>query len=123
MVVGTGIDVVRIDRLREALLRHPQRLPRRLFGPSEIEGGGQVERLAQLFAVKEAASKALGTGFQRGLRWHDFEVRLDPGQTTIVLSGAARRRAAELGVSRLTAAVRAVGGFAVGIVSAEGSRP
>ena len=51
MVVGTGIDVVRIDRLRAALLRHPQRLPRRLFGPSEIEGGGQVERLAQRLSV------------------------------------------------------------------------
>ena len=123
MLVGTGIDVVRIDRLRAVLERYPERLPGRLLLPSEIEGGGQAERLAQLFAVKEAASKALGTGFQRGLGWHDFEVRLAAGRATVALSGAARRRAAKLGVSRLTAAVRAVGGYAVGFVSAEGRRP
>lgn len=73
LVVGTGIDIVEIDRLRKALERRP-RLSERLFTPAEMMSCSssrmKFARLAGRFAAKEAIAKALGRPFS----WHDVEI-------------------------------------------------
>ena len=75
MIVGIGVDLVEIERLRQALERHP-RLRRRLFAPDELEsarGPGEIASLAARFAAKEAARKAVGEGAGR-TGWQDARV-------------------------------------------------
>jgi holo-[acyl-carrier protein] synthase len=63
----------------------------------------RFERLAARFAAKEAAMKALGTGWRRGVRWHDFEViNLRSGRPTLELHGAARSIADQMGVTQIS---------------------
>ena len=74
MIVGTGVDIVETERIEEALGRHGFRFVKRLFTPAEMEYcegfKKKAERYAARFAAKEAAFKALGTGW-RGVRWLD----------------------------------------------------
>lgn len=104
MIVGTGVDIVETVRIEEALGRHGIRFVKRLFTPAEIEYcegfKKKAERYAARFAAKEAAFKALGTGW-RGVRWLDVEVtRLASGKPELRLTGAALERASTLRVAR-----------------------
>src|SRR5258706_3800309 len=87
MIVGLGIDITKIDRIAAAIERRGRPLLERLFTPAEIayceSHRHHAERFAGRFAAKEAAMKALGTGWARGVRWIDIEV---------VRSAAANRR-------------------------------
>ena len=82
MIIGVGHDVVDIRRIDAALLRHGSRFLDRVFTPDEqsyaIAYAAHRERyvgiLAKRFAAKEAASKALGTGFRGGMSFRDIEV-------------------------------------------------
>jgi holo-[acyl-carrier protein] synthase len=100
MVVGLGVDLVEIDRVHEALDRWDGRLLSKLMDPPEaaaLPTGGPERARAVAFAVaaKEAASKALGTGWSRGVYWR--QVVVDPGPPPRVrLSG----RAAEVARAR-----------------------
>jgi holo-[acyl-carrier protein] synthase len=78
-----------------------------------------VEFLAGRFAAKEAVLKCLGTGWARGMRWRDLEVDRSPaGAPTLSLAGAARRRAADLGIRTwhlsLTHTARTAAAVAIG---------
>ena len=77
MILGAGIDIVEISRMERALQRRGARLRRRLFTPRERRACAGRRReasgLALRFAVKEAGMKAVGTGWAKGVRWHDFE--------------------------------------------------
>src|SRR5205809_1492537 len=79
MIVGTGVDITETARIEQALERHGDRFSRRIFTPLEIEYcerfKNKAERYAARFAAKEAAFKALGTGWRNGVRWLDVEVR------------------------------------------------
>jgi len=102
MVVGLGVDIVEIERMRLALERRP-RMKERLFSDEErlyCEKKARPEvHYALRFAAKEAVVKALGTGFA-GLRWRDIEVARDEkGRPYPVLTGGAAARAAELGIT------------------------
>ena len=82
MVVGLGIDLVELDRVEASLERWGERLLEKLMDPAEAERlpaepAGRVRAVAFAIAGKEAASKALGTGWSRGVRWRDVVV--DPG--------------------------------------------
>ena len=104
MIVGTGIDVVEVPRLAAAIERFGQRFLERIYTPGEIRyceaKANRVERYAARFAAKEAAMKALGTGWNRGVRWRDIEVRRQPGgRPTLVFSGKAAEFAAGLGAA------------------------
>ena len=85
MIVGVGIDVVNIGRIERTSARYGKRFVEKLFTISEqkdiknAEGGsyGCPAKMAKLFAAKEAASKALGTGFRGGISWSDIEVGHD----------------------------------------------
>ena len=104
MIVGTGIDVVEVPRVAAAIERFGRRFLERIYTEGEIRyceaKANRVERYAARFAAKEAGMKALGTGWNRGVRWRDIEVRRQPGgRPTLVFSGKAAEFAAELGAT------------------------
>ena len=103
MIVGTGIDIAEVPRIRQALERFGDRFVRRIFTAGEIRycdaKANRVERYAARFAAKEAAMKALGTGWNHGVRWRDCEVmRMPGGRPTISFHGKAAEFATRLGV-------------------------
>ena len=105
MIVGTGIDIIEVARIGEAIERFGARFIQRIFTPDEIRycqaKQNSIERFAARFAAKEAALKALGTGWRLGVQWKDIEVRREPGgRPTIDFSGRAAEFAARLGARR-----------------------
>jgi holo-[acyl-carrier protein] synthase len=102
MIVGTGIDIAEVARIRQSIERYGQRFLERIFTAGEIaycdSKANRFERYAARFAAKEAAMKALGTGWNHGVRWRDCEVaRLPGGRPTIQFHGKAAEFAAKLG--------------------------
>jgi holo-[acyl-carrier protein] synthase len=103
MIVGTGIDITEVPRIRQTVERFGDRFLRRIFTVAEIRycdsKANRFERYAARFAAKEAAMKALGTGWSRGVRWVDCEVvRMPGGRPTMTFHGKAGEIAAKLGV-------------------------
>jgi len=101
MIVGTGIDIAEVPRIAEAVKRHGERFLRRVFTDGEISycdsKANRIERYAARFAAKEAAMKALGTGWNHGVRWRDVEVcRASGGRPTIIFHGVAAQVATRL---------------------------
>ena len=82
MIVGTGIDIEEVSRIRGAIERHGRRFIERIFTPGEVayaeQAANRYERYTARFAAKEAAMKALGTGWNHGVRWVDVEVVSEP---------------------------------------------
>lgn len=117
MIVGLGVDIAEIDRIEAAIRRHGQAFLERVFTPTEIsycEGHrNKFERYAARFAAKEAAMKALGTGWRKGVRWRDIEVKNQAGgKPTISLAGAAGEHAARLGATRFSLSITHSGNMA-----------
>ena len=104
MIIGTGLDLTELERIRSALARHGERFAERILTEAELAlfpAGNPVPFLAARFAAKEAAFKALGTGMSGGVTFHTVEVlRLDSGAPQLRLLGAARDRAEALGARR-----------------------
>jgi holo-[acyl-carrier protein] synthase len=105
MIVGMGVDIAETFRIQQALERHGDRFQRRLYTPDEIayceKFKNKAERYAARFAAKEAAFKALGTGWGGGVRWLDVEITHQPsGKPEVVFSGRAKEVAGRLGVTR-----------------------
>jgi holo-[acyl-carrier protein] synthase len=103
MIVGTGIDIAEVPRIRRAIERFGERFLQRIFTSGEIRycnaKANRVERYAARFAAKEAAMKALGTGWNHGVRWRDCEVVRRPGgRPTMSFHGKAAEVAVRLGV-------------------------
>ncbi len=103
MIIGTGVDLAEVDRIRKAIERHGPRFIQRIYTPDEIayveRKANRFERYAARFAAKEAGMKAIGTGWSGGVRWQDFEVaNLRSGKPTLKLHGVAAKVAARLGV-------------------------
>lgn len=110
MIVGLGVDISEVDRIREAMERHGERFLERVFTPAEIaycnRHRDRAERFAGRFAAKEAAMKALGTGWSNGVRWVDVEVtRLPSGKPTIQLHGVARQIGERLGMRQASLSI------------------
>ncbi len=110
MILGTGVDLAEVDRIREAFERYGERFQKRIFTPLEIayveQKANKFERYAGRFAAKEAGMKAIGTGWKRGVRWHDFEVaNLASGRPTLKLHGEAARIAGKLGVKSISLSI------------------
>lgn len=96
MIRGIGTDIVAIARIEQALARQQQRFIRRILTPNEqarCPEQQQAAWVAKRFASKEAVVKALGTGFQTGIGFHDIETGHDAfGRPTVCLQGAALAR-------------------------------
>ena len=100
-IVGVGVDLVQISRVRRAITRWADRFLRRILSPTESAychaRHDIAPHAAARFAAKEAGLKALGLGW-RGARWTDLEVVNAPsGQPHLRLSGRAAQRLADLG--------------------------
>ncbi len=124
MIVGIGVDLVEIERLRKAIERHGERARRRFFTERELaecdSRGNTTECLAGRFAAKEATFKALGTGKGPGLRWTDLEViRDDSGPPRLSFSGAALECAEGLGMERSWVSITHEAGLACAFVVLE----
>jgi holo-[acyl-carrier protein] synthase len=103
MIVGTGIDIAEVPRIRRSIERFGDRFLQRVYTAGEIQycdsKANRAERYAARFAAKEAAMKALGTGWNHGVRWRDCEVvRMPGGRPGISFHGRAAEFAAQLGV-------------------------
>lgn len=101
MIVGTGIDIAEVPRIAASIERFGERFVRRIFTEEEIRycesKANRSERYAARFAAKEAAMKALGTGWNFGIRWRDIEVFRPPGsRPTIRFHGKAAEVAKRL---------------------------
>jgi holo-[acyl-carrier protein] synthase len=106
MIVGTGIDIAEVPRIAQTIARHGDRFLQRVFTEGERgyceSKANRVERYAARFAAKEAAMKALGTGWNHGVRWRDIEVSRQPGgRPTITFHGKASEFATRLGAAHV----------------------
>jgi holo-[acyl-carrier protein] synthase len=110
MIVGTGIDIAEVPRIAESIKRFGERFIRRVFTDGEIRycdsKANRFERYAARFAAKEAAMKALGTGWNHGVRWQDVEVSREPGRRpTIRFHGKAAEFAACLNTKNISLSI------------------
>ena len=102
MIIGTGTDLCEISRIAASLDRFGARFVNRCFTEREQaradrKPAKRADRYAQMFAAKEACSKALGTGFRKGVFWRDMEVvPLPSGKPRLMLHGGALKRAQSL---------------------------
>ncbi len=107
MIVGTGVDLCEVPRIRASIERFGRKFIDRIYTPREIEyverKANKYERYAARFAAKEAGMKAIGTGWRGGITWHDFEVtNLRSGKPTLMFHGVAAKVAARLGVKNVS---------------------
>ena len=110
MIVGTGVDLAEVPRIRASIERFGSRFIDRIFTPAEIayveSKANRYERYAARFAAKEAGMKAIGTGWKRGVTWRDFEVaNLPSGKPTLKLHGVAARVAERLRVRNVSLSI------------------
>jgi holo-[acyl-carrier protein] synthase len=107
MLLGTGIDIVEIERIAQSIARYGDHFLKKIFTAGEIAYCSQkrnfAESFAARFAAKEAGAKALGTGIQHGVTWKELEVRREPGRRpTLHLTGRALEIADRLGVAHVS---------------------
>ena len=103
MIVGSGIDLAEVVRIQRSIERFGERFLARVYTLAERayvdRKKNRFERYAARFAAKEAAMKAIGTGWKQGVTWRDIEVtNLPSGKPTLRFSGKAAEFAERLGV-------------------------
>jgi holo-[acyl-carrier protein] synthase len=124
-IIGTGVDLAEVDRIRRSIERFGERFLTRVYTPAErayVERKkNRFERYAARFAAKEAGMKAIGTGWKHGVTWHDFEVaNLPSGRPTLVLSGRAAAIARTMGATSVFLSLSHTGTMAIAEVILEG---
>jgi holo-[acyl-carrier protein] synthase len=117
-VIGIGVDLVSISRMREVLERWHERFLARVFTEQEIaycrRRRDPVPHFAARFAAKEAGLKALGTGLRLGISWRELEVQRERGHAPrLVLSGRSRQVGLERGGRRMLLALTHEGDYAL----------
>jgi holo-[acyl-carrier protein] synthase len=124
MIVGIGVDIVDVGRIKDLLERYRERFVRRVF--TEAEAGyaersvREAERLAGRFAVKEAVLKAFGTGKSQGILWRDVEtIRGAMGKPEVKLYNKANKYMKKLKGNRILVSISHDGGKAVAFVIIE----
>ena len=125
MIIGIGVDMVLVARIRAGMARYGERLARRILHDSEYPRFAGARRkpefLAQRFAAKEAAAKALGTGFAGGVYARDIIVASDPrGKPLLEFVGGARERMEHLGATRGHVSLSDEGEYSIAMVTLEG---
>ena len=104
MIIGIGVDLVKIDLIEKVMERHGERFLKRVFDEVEAAYSRKRKRpaihLACRFAAKEAVSKAFGTGFNGEFGFSEIAVHNnDAGKPEIVLTGKAKKKADQLGAT------------------------
>jgi holo-[acyl-carrier protein] synthase len=121
VIVGVGVDVCSIERMKQALDRHGDRFFDRICSPAEradVAKGDPATFLAGRFAVKEAFAKALDGA--RGVGWHEVEVRRAPsGRPRLELSGDAVTCMEKFGANKWHVSITHDAGVAVAVVVLE----
>lgn len=107
MIVGIGTDLAEVSRIRESIARYGERFLTRIYTERERSysqnKANSAERFAARFAAKEAGMKAIGTGWNFGVRWQDFEVVNErSGKPKLILHGIAEQIARKLGAERVS---------------------
>jgi holo-[acyl-carrier protein] synthase len=110
MIVGTGVDLAEVPRVRASIERFGVKFTSRIFTAAEIayveRKANKYERYAARFAAKEAGMKAIGTGWRHGVTWKDFEVtNLPSGKPTLQFHGVAAEIANRLGVTNVALSI------------------
>jgi holo-[acyl-carrier protein] synthase len=110
MVKGIGVDTIELHRIGRVLDTYGGRFLERIYAPEErdyaLRYADPVPRLAARFAAKEACMKALGTGWNHGVRWRDIVVVNAPtGKPEMELRGRAREFADRQGVERISLSI------------------
>jgi len=128
MILGIGVDIVEVARIRAAVDRYGEHFIRRVFTPAETaycrKCAHPEQRFSTRFAAKEALLKALGTGWTGGLRFADVEVTNNElGAPSVQLHGEARAVADRMGVQRILVTLSHHRDFAVAQVLLEGEAP
>jgi holo-[acyl-carrier protein] synthase len=105
MITGIGIDVIQNERIRESIQKFGDRFLNRIYTEGEIgyckKTANPEIHYAARWAAKEAAFKALGTGWAAGVKWKDVEIeRLPSGKPELHLHGEALVKATEMGTKR-----------------------
>jgi holo-[acyl-carrier protein] synthase len=125
MIIGLGIDVCSIERMRRALERHGDRFFGRICSPAEredLQGRDVATALAGRFAAKEAFAKALDGA--RGVGWHEVEVRrAASGRPTLAVSGNAVTTLERFGADTCHVSITHDAGVAVAVVVLERRKP
>ncbi len=114
MIVGTGIDLVEIERIQHSMDRYGKRFLDRVYTAAEqaycLRKRKAAESFAARFAAKEAGAKALGTGISHGVNWLEIEVVREPGgRPTLRFHGRAAEIAARLGARRAALSITHTG--------------
>jgi holo-[acyl-carrier protein] synthase len=124
-LITTGVDMVYIPRVENALKRYSTRFIERVFTTREVAASrGYPHELAARFAAKEAVAKALGVGMRVmspfGVKWHEVETLRDRlGKPLVVLSGRAAERAQELGLTEWAISLSHEREYAIAFVVAQ----
>ena len=124
MIVGTGVDLAEVPRIRASIERYGEKFIRRIYTPAEIayveRKANKCERYAARFAAKEAGMKAIGTGWRHGVTWQDFEVaNLRSGKPTLLFHGVAAGFAEKLGVKHISLSITHTAGLGMAHVILE----
>ncbi len=127
MVLGIGTDLVEVGRIRESIERFGPRFLNRIYTERErayaSSKANSVERFAARFAAKEAGMKAIGTGWNFGVTWKDFEVVNErSGRPVLRFSGVALAVAERLGVQRVSVSLTHTREMAFAVVILEDGR-
>jgi len=106
MIVGIGVDIISVERIRGIVQRQGDRFLQRVYTDEEVaycrRSGHPEQRFASRFAAKEAVLKALGVGWRRGTTFRDVRVsNNDLGAPSVQLSGRTLEISRELGVSKI----------------------
>ena len=118
MIVGTGTDLIEIERVRKACER-PAFLQKVFTENERREASDNIRKLSGDFAVKEAVAKALGTGFVK-FGPSDIEVQRDPmGKPYVTLYGGALKRAGEIGADNIQVSISDTMHYALAFAIAE----
>ncbi|HZS56851.1 MAG TPA: holo-ACP synthase [Bryobacteraceae bacterium] len=124
MIAGIGTDLTDVKRIRESISRFGDRFLDRIYTPNERayaeSKANSAERFAARFAAKEAGMKAIGTGWNLGVTWKDFEVVNErSGRPKLLLHGVAQKIADRLNVERISISLTHTSDMAFAIVILE----
>lgn len=123
MILGLGLDLVSIPRIQKNIDRFGAHFLERILTPGELEilpRGREATYAAGRFAAKEAAVKAIGTGFSEGVGLKDLEILAQPnGQPRLHFRGEALRKTLAMGVRRISVSISHERELAVAVVILE----